>query len=93
MSSKEYIELKEQMDRIERLLLRLAGTPDVGAGSPVVPVVPAADLPGEELFDANQVRIVQEQGHFILETQGLKAYQEFWKQQGKKRKPRIKRAA
>lgn len=92
MSRTEYEDLARRMDRIEQLLARLAG---VGPGLAVTPVpaVEPASQPSLEMSETSRVRSVQEEGHYILVTQGLDAYKAFWKEQGKKRKHRLKRAA
>lgn len=79
MSSAEYQELKCQMDRIERILSKLAGMDqeelrlrDLAATPPPAP---------REIAEVDQTRALQAEGHYILETQGMEAYKKFWKQQ------------
>lgn len=89
MSTSEFKELSRRLERIERMLAKLVGE-GTEVATPVEP--PPAESP--EMSEADRVRKVQAEGRFILETQGFDAYQEYWKQQGRKRKPtRSKRAA
>jgi len=90
MSSTEYRQLKEQMDRIERMLQQMNGCAPADVCS--VPVEPPPEVT-PEMSESARVRAVQAEGSYILQTQGIDAYKEFWKQQGKKRKPRLKHAA
>jgi len=93
MLTQEYKELKEQMDRIERLLSRLTGTPLVEAVV-VIPDPPRPVTP--EMSNQERILAVQEEGHYILDTQGIEAYKKFWQLQSKKarsRQPRVKKAA
>jgi hypothetical protein len=92
MSSAEYRELKEQLSRIERMLSQLSGTSVEPEPADSVSVEPPP-LITPEMSASERVRAVQAEGHYILATQGVTAYQQFWKDQSKKRKPRLKRAA
>lgn len=87
MGSAEYRELKAQMNRIEELLSRLVGEPRPEP----VPVKPSPVTP--EMSEAAQRKALQEEGRWVLQTQGIEAYQQFWKEQARKAKPRIRRAA
>jgi hypothetical protein len=90
MGSIEYRELKQQMDRIERLLAKMAGAPvDAAADLPVI------DRPApvsEGISERERTKAHQKEGHYILATQGFDAYKKFWKEQAKKdRQPRRSR--
>ena len=88
MSSGEYQDLKRQMDRIERLLARLVGE----VSEPVaVPEAFASVAPGAS--EQERTRALQQEGHYILATQGFSAYKRFWQDQHKKCKTGRRKAA
>lgn len=91
MSSAEYVEMKAQMDRIESMLARLLDEP-APRPEPAVPVPPPVAV-SAEVSEATRRRSVQEEGRWILATQGFEAYRRFWKEQSKQaRQPRRKAA-
>lgn len=86
MGRDEYAELKEQMNRIETMLARLLGDP---APRPEQVVSePPAPVPAE-VSEATRRRSVQEEGRWILATQGFEAYRRFWKEQSKQPRRRV----
>jgi hypothetical protein len=91
MSSDEYRELKEQMDRMERLLSRIA----VGTGEPKPAPLPPPPEPAQPAISGQDLaKARQAEGHYILATQGMVAYKRFWQEQSKKdKKPRLRSAA
>jgi len=93
MSSSEYQELKSQMDRIERLLARIAGVAVAEPEPPAAPVPPPPVTPG--MTEKERIAAVQAEGRFIDETQGSEAYKRFWQLQCKKapRRAKIAKAA
>lgn len=88
MGSVEFAELKAQMDRIEGLLSRLTG-----GAMPVPAATVLVDPVATVCYEDSHRKSIQDEGRFILQTQGLEAYQRFWKEQAKRAKSRPRRRA
>ena len=87
MGSREYIELKEQMNRIEALLSQLVAPVPVAAAPDPLPVPMLPDV-----TETDSRKRLQAEGRFILDSQGMEAYKRFWKMQARKDdKPRLRK--
>lgn len=83
MGPAEFKIIMERLDRLESLLTGREPLPAPTVKKQLKPTLP--EVP--ESPARQRLKEIQAEGHIILETQGLKAYKEFWQRQARKAQP------